>query len=343
MVIHWPEGIESRGGLRSQFGHVIDIAPTVLEAAGLPEPKSVNGTEQTPIEGESLVYSFDDPEAKERHTTQYFEIFGNRAIYHDGWFARTLHRAPWQTSGFPKLEDNVWDLYKIDEDFNLQNNLADSNPEKLADLQALFMSEAEKYNVLPIDDRFLVRVNADLAGRPDIMGDRTSLTLYDGMDGMLENSFMNIKNRSMTITAELEIPEGGADGAILSQGGKFGGWSLYMKDGVPAYTYNFLGLQRFDVVAADALPAGESTVVLDFEYDGGGLGKGGLATLSVNGDTVGQGRVEMTQPMVFSADETADVGLDNQTPVAVGIGVGRDETRFSGTIHEITLDVGPLE
>jgi arylsulfatase len=343
MVIHWPEGIESRGGLRSQFGHVIDIAPTVLEAAGLPEPKSVNGTEQTPIEGESLVYSFDDPDAKERHTTQYFEIFGNRAIYHDGWFARTLHRAPWQTSGFPELEDDVWDLYKIDEDFNLQNNLADSNPEKLADLQALFMSEAEKYNVLPIDDRFLVRVNADLAGRPDIMGDRTSLTLYDGMDGMLENSFMNIKNRSMTITAELEIPEGGADGAILSQGGKFGGWSLYMKDGVPAYTYNFLGLQRFDVVAADALPAGESTVVLDFEYDGGGLGKGGLATLSVNGDTVGQGRVEMTQPMVFSADETADVGLDNQTPVAVGIGVGRDETRFSGTIHEITLDVGPLE
>ncbi len=343
MVIHWPEGIESKGGLRSQFGHVIDIAPTILEAAGIPEPKSVNGTEQTPIEGVSLLYSFDNPEAKERHTTQYFEIFGNRAIYHDGWFARTLHRAPWQTSGFPPLENDVWDLYKIDEDFNLQNNLAGGNPEKLEEMKLLFMSEAEKYNVLPIDDRFLVRVNASLAGRPDIMGDRTSLTLYDGMDGMLENSFMNVKNRSKTITAELEIPEGGADGAILSQGGKFGGWSLYMKDGVPAYTYNFLGLQRFVISGDSALPAGKSTLVLDFAYDGGGLGKGGLATLSVNGNKVGEGRVEMTQPMVFSADETADVGLDNQTPVAVGIGVGRDETRFTGTIHRITLDVGDLE
>lgn len=343
MVIHWPERIESKDGLRTQFGHVIDIAPTVLEAAGIPEPKSVNGTEQTPIEGVSLLYSFDNPDAKEQHTTQYFEIFGNRAIYHEGWFARTLHRAPWQTSGFPALDEDVWDLYKIDEDFNLQNNLADSNPQKLTEMQALFMSEAEKYNVLPIDDRFLVRVNAAMAGRPDIMGDRTSLTLYDGMDGMLENSFMNVKNRSKTITAELEIPAGGASGAILSQGGKFGGWSLYMKDGIPAYTYNFLGLKRFVVAGASALPAGKSTVVLDFAYDGGGLGKGGVATLSVNGSKVGEGRIEMTQPMVFSADETADVGLDNQTPVALGIGVGRDETRFTGTVHKITLDVSDVE
>ncbi len=339
MIIHWPEGIKDKGSLRSQFGHVIDIAPTILEAAGLPEPKSVNGTVQTPIEGESLLYTFNDANAKERHTTQYFEMFGNRAMYHDGWFARTLHRAPWQTHGLPPLESDVWDLYNVREDFSLVNNLADEHPEKLAELKALFMKEAEQYNVLPIDDRTIERMNPALAGRPDLLGARTSLTLYSGMDGMMENTFMNIKNRSMTITAELDIPAGGANGAILSQGGRFGGWSLYMKDGKPRYTYNFLGLKRYTVEADEALPAGASTVVLDFAYDGGGLGKGGLATLSVNGSKVAEGRVDMTQAMVFSADETADVGLDNQTPVAEGIGIGRDETRFTGTIHKITLDV----
>jgi len=343
MVIHWPEGIEEQGGLRSQFGHVIDIAPTILEAAGLPEPKSVNGTIQTPIEGQSLLYTFNDANAKERHTTQYFEMFGNRAIYQDGWLARTLHRAPWQTSGLPPLENDVWDLYNVRDDFSLTRNLAHEYPEKLAAMQAVFMSEAEKYNVLPIDDRTIERMNPALAGRPDLLGDRSSMTLYGGMDGMMENTFMNIKNRSKTITAELEIPAGGASGAILSQGGKFGGWSLYMKDSKPAYTYNFLGLQRYTVESSNAIPAGPATVVVDFAYDGGGLGKGGLATLSVNGNRVGETRVEMTQAMVFSADETADVGLDNQPPVAIGIGVGRDETRFFGTIHKITLDVTDVQ
>jgi arylsulfatase len=343
MVIHWPEGLEEQGGLRSQFGHVIDVAPTILEAAGLPEPKSVNGTVQTPIEGQSLLYTFNDASAAERHTTQYFEMFGNRAIYQDGWLARTLHRAPWQTSNLPPLETDVWDLYNVREDFSLTKNLADQYPEKLAEMQALFMSEAEKYNVLPIDDRTIERMNPALAGRPDLLGDRSSLTLYGGMDGMMENTFMNIKNRSKTITAEIEIPSGGGEGVILAQGGKFGGWSLYMKDGIPAYTYNFLGLKRYTVESSSAIPAGAATVVLDFAYDGGGLGKGGVATLSVNGNNVGEGRVDMTQAMVFSADETADVGLDNQTPVAEGIGIGRDETRFTGTIHKITLEVSDVE
>ena len=200
------------------------------------------------------------------------------------------------------------------------------------------MTEAEKYHVLPIDDRTIERTNPALAGRPDVLGDRKSLTLYEGMQGMLENTFMNIKNRSSTITAELEIPAGHANGAVLSQGGRFGGWSLYMKDGKPAYTYNFLGLSRYTVTAPQALPPGHAIVVLDFVYDGGGAGKGGKATLSVNGKVVATGRVEKTQPNIFSADETADVGIDNQTPVALGIGIGA-ETRFTGKIDKITLDV----
>ena len=206
-------------------------------------------------------------------------------------------------------------------------------------LQALFLKEAEKYHVLPIDDRVIERTNPAIAGRPDLMRGRTSLTLYDGMDGMLENTFMNVKNKSKTITAELEIPEDGANGVILTQGGRFEGWSLYMKDGKPAYTYNFLGLSRDTVAADQTIAEGKATVVLNFEYDGGGLGKGGMARLSVNGQQVAEGRIERTQPMLFSADETADVGLDNQTPVAEGIGIGRDETRFTGTINKIILQV----
>ena len=339
MVIHWPNRIKEKGGLRSQFGHVIDIAPTVLEAATLPEPNIVNGTPQTPIEGTSLLYTFDDAKAKERHTTQYFEMFGNRAVYHDGWLARTLHRAPWQTGKQKPLESDTWDLYNVREDFSLTRNLAGEHPEKLKELQALFMAEAKKYHVLPIDDRTVERVNPALAGRPDLLGDRKSLTLYDGMNGMLENTFINVKNQSKTITAEVEIPKGGANGVILAQGGRFGGWSLYMKDGKPTYTYNFLGLERYTVLAESTLPAGSATIKLDFVYDGDGLGKGGQANISVNGETVAKGRIEKTQPLIFSADETADVGLDNQTPVAEGIGIGRDETRFTGKIRKVIVEV----
>jgi arylsulfatase len=338
MVIHWPNGIKDKGGLRSQFSHVIDIAPTILEAASLPEPNSVNGTEQTPIEGTSLLFAFNDANAPERHTSQYFEMFGNRAFYQDGWFARTIHRAPWKVTDLPPLTSDVWELYDVRNDFSLAKNLAAAQPDKLRTLQAEFMKEAQRFHVLPIDDRTIERTNAALAGRPDVLGDRTSLTLYEGMQGMLENTFMNIKNRSSKITAELEIPAGGANGAILSQGGRFGGWSLYVKDNKPAYTYNFLGLERFTVSSPEALPAGPVTVTLDFAYDGGGTGKGGDATLFVNGKSVAEGRIGRTQPNIFSADETADVGLDNQTPVAEGIGIGA-ETRFTGKIKEVVLEV----
>ncbi len=338
MVVHWPQGIEAPG-IRTQFSHVIDVAPTILEAAGLPEPKSVNGTVQVPMAGTSMLYAFNDPDALERHTTQYFEMFGNRAIYRDGWFARTLHRAPWQTGEQKPLTDDVWELYDTRDDFSLTRDLAGDQPEKLAELEALFMDEARKYHVLPIDDRTVERTNAAVAGRPDVMGGRKSLTLYAGMDGMLENTFINVKNASVTITANVDIPEGGAQGVILTQGGRFGGWSLYMDEGKPIYTYNWLGIDRYTVAADEALAAGPAEIVLEFAYDGGGLGKGGQATLSVDGTVVAEGRVEKTQPLIFSADETADVGLDNQTPVAEGIGIGRDETRFTGTIRKVVVDV----
>jgi len=341
MVVHWPKGIKQRGEIRSQFGHVIDIAPTVLEAAHLPEPEIVNGTPQTPIEGTSLLYTFNKANAEDRHTTQYFEIFGNRAIYHDGWLARTIHRAPWETTNLPPLETDKWDLFNVREDFSLADNLADQHPEKLKELQSLFAKEAEKYYVFPIDDRVIERTNPAIAGRPDLMRGRKSLTLYDGMNGMLENTFLNVKNQSKTITAEIDIPEGGANGVLLTQGGRFGGWCLYMKDSKPVYTYNFLGLSRNTVMAKAPISPGKATVVLDFKYDGGGPGKGGIATLSVNGKQLAQGRIDRTQPNLYSADETADVGLDNQTPVAEGIGIGRDETRFTGTIKRIVVEVKP--
>jgi arylsulfatase len=338
MAIHWPKGITAKGELRTHFSHVIDVAPTILEAAGLPEPKIVNGTEQRPMDGISMVYTFDNADAPDRHTTQYFEMFGNRAIYHDGWFARTIHKAPWEPKPRRALTEDIWELYDTSTDFSLVNDLAPTNPEKLAEMQALFMQEAEKNQVLPIDDRTVERVNAALAGRPDLMAGRTSLTLAEGMTGMTENVFLNIKNKSKTITAEVEVPEDGGNGAIIVQGGRFGGWALYVKDGVPAYDYNFLGLQRFTVAAKEKLEPGKATIRFEFAYDGGGLAKGGLGTLYVNDKKVAEGRIERTQPMIFSADETADVGIDLATPVVEAIGA-EAKSRFNGHIPKVTVEV----
>jgi arylsulfatase len=339
MVVHWPRGIKARNGIRTQFSHVIDVAPTVLEAAGLPEPRVVNGTPQIPIEGTSLVYSFEDATANERHTTQYFEITGNRAIYHDGWFARTIHRAPWETQPRRPLEDNsAWQLYEVRKDFSLANDLAAKHPQKLKELQALYLQEAAKHHVLPMDDRMFERLDAAAVGRPDLMGGRTSITLAEGMTGMMESVFINVKNRSKTITAEVEVPQGGGNGTILAQGGRFGGWSLYVKDGVPAYAYNFLGLQRSSIVASKPLAPGKATVKFDFAYDGGGPGKGGTGTLFVNGEKVGEGRIQHTQAGIFSADETADVGIDLGTPVVEAIGA-EHRSKFTGHISRVTVEV----
>jgi arylsulfatase len=338
MAVRWPKGIQAKGELRAQFSHVIDIAPTILEAAGLPEPKVVNGVTQWPMDGVSLVYSFDAADAPERHTTQYFEMFGNRAIYHEGWLARTIHRAPWESEPRRALADDIWELYDTRNDFSLVNDLSAQHPEKLAVLQALFLQEAEKNNVLPIDDRVFERFVPANVGRPDLMAGRTSLTLAEGMTGMTENVFINVKNKSKTLTAEVEIPDGAtANGIILAQGGRFGGWALYTKDGVPAYDYNFLGLERFTVAASEPLAPGKSSIRFEFDYDGGGPGKGGTGTLFVNDRKVGEGRIDRTQPAIFSADETADVGIDLATPVVETIGAER-ASAFTGRIPKVTVE-----
>lgn len=342
MVVYWPKTIRAKGEVRSQWHHLIDIAPTILQAAGLPEPKVVDGVPQSPIEGVSMVYSFSDAKAKDTRLTQYFEIFGNRAIYNEGWLAGTVHRAAWETKPRATLENDVWELYDTSKDFSLTNDLARQNPAKLAEMQALFLKEAEKYRVLPIDDRSLERTNAALVGRPDLMAGRTSLTVYEGMAGMSENVFISTKNVSHSITAEVEIPKGGAKGVILAQAGRFGGWSLYLKDGKPSYTYNFLGLQRFTVAAKQPVAAGKVTIRFEFAYDGGGLGKGGKGTLFVNGNKVAEGRIDRTQAMIFSADEGADVGEDGETPVVETYGIAAPY-KFTGKIAKVTVDITPMK
>jgi len=337
MVIHWPRGITAKGQVRQQFHHIIDIAPTILEAAGLPEPKSVNGTSQTPIQGVSLAYTFKDSTAKTKHRTQYFEIFGNRAIYHDGWLAGTLHRVPWEFKPRTTLENDIWELYDTRSDFSLAHDLAAKHPAKLKELQQLFLKEASKYHVLPIDDRLLERMIASAVGRPDLMAGRTTLTVYEGMTGMSENVFINLKNQSHTITAEVEIPDGNTNGVILAQAGRFGGWSLYVKDGKPTYTYNWLSLQRYTVAADQVLPKGKATIRFEFAYDGGGLGKGGTGTLFVNGQNVARGRIEQTQANFFSADEGADVGTDDGTTVTEDY--KEHDNRFTGRIQRVTIEL----
>jgi len=339
LVVHWPRGLKAKGELRTQWHHVIDVAPTILEAVGLPEPKVVDGIPQTPIEGASMLYTFGDAKAKDRRSTQYFELYGNRAIYDDGWLAGTVHGAPWET-GKPRatLENDRWELYNTRADFSLADDLAWKYPEKLKEMQELFLKEAVKHNVLPLDDRKLERFNAVLVGRPDLMAGRTSLTVYEGMTGMSENVFINIKNRSHAVTAEVQIPKGNVQGVILAQAGRFGGWSLYLKEGKPAYTYNFLGLQRFTIAAQRNVPVGRATIRYEFVYDGGGLGKGGTGTLFVNGERVARGRIEHTQGMIFSVEEGTDVGQDGETPVVENYGAPAPY-RFTGKIDRVTVDL----
>ena len=336
MVIHWPARItEGRGGLRSQFHHVIDVAPTILEATGLPEPRTVDGIPQHPMEGTSMLYTFDHPDAPTTHTTQYFEMFGNRGIYHDGWFAGTIHRAPWERQPRHPLTEDVWELYHVSEDFSQAHDLAAQNPEKLAELQALFLREAERYHVLPIDDRSIERLNPALAGRPDVMGGRTSLTVYPGMTGMTENAFLNTKNHSFTITAELDLPRGRTEGVILAQGGRFGGWSLYVTGGKLAFAYNWLARETYTITARRPLPQGHVTVRFEFQYEGGGPGRGGTGILFVGEEEVARGSVAHTQANAFSTDESADVGVDTGT--AVTTGYRQRENAFTGTIRQVTI------
>ena len=337
-IVHWPAGFGAKGELRTQFHHVIDVAPTVLEAAGLPEPKIVHGVEQRPIEGVSMAYAFGDAAAAERRTTQYFEMFVNRGIYHEGWTAVTRHSTPWvMGTELPPIADDVWELYDTNIDWTQARDLAAEQPERLAELQELFLEEARKYNVLPLDDRRVERLNSDIAGRPNLIKGNSQL-LFSGMGRLSENSLLNIKNKSHAVTAEIVLPDGGGNGVIVAQGGAFGGWSLYLHEGRPKYCYSFFGVMRFEVEAAEPVPAGEHQVRMEFAYDGGGLAKGGTVTLYVNGESVAEGRVEHTQPMVFSADETADVG--NETGTTVSPDYDPESSRFTGTVNWVQIDLG---
>ena len=336
-IVHWPNGIKAKGELRSQFHHVIDVAPTILEAAGVPQPTFVHGVQQTPIQGVSMLYAFDAPEAAERHETQYFEIFGNRGIYHNGWTAVTKHAIPWLLTGkMPAFDDDVWELYDTNTDWTQSRDLAKEMPDKLRDLQRLFLIEAVKYNVLPLDDRKADRLNATIAGRPELITG-TSQMLFGGMRRLTENAVINIKNRSHSVTAEIQVPESGAEGVIVAQGASFGGWSLYAKDGRPRYCYNFCDLQRFTIEGTKAIPAGTHQVRMEFAYDGGGVAKGGKVTLYVDGTAVGEGRVDVTMPFLFSFDETVDVGSDLGTPVSHDYPARGNE--FAGKVNWVQIDI----
>jgi arylsulfatase len=338
-IVHWPAGIDEKGGLRSQFAHVIDVAPTILEAAGLPEPTMVNGVQQSPMEGTSMLYTFRDPETAERHDLQYFEMFGNRGIYHKGWSAVTKHRTPWEMVGgtLVAFDDDTWELYDGSTDYSQAHNLAADNPEMLAKLQRLWIIEATKYNVLPIDDRGAERLEPSIAGRPTLIHGDTQ-TFYPGMGRLSENSVVSIKNKSFSVTAEVDVPEGGANGVIIAQGGRFGGWAVYVSDGKLKFVYNVLGIQEFPVEADTAIPAGTRQVRMEFAYDGGGLAKGGDVTLYVDGAAAGSGRVAATQPIIFSADETTDIGYESGTCVTPDYTT--ESSRFTGKIHWVQIDLG---
>ncbi len=337
-IVHWPKGIAAKGEIRSQFHHVIDVAPTILEAAGLPEPVSVEGVHQKPIQGVSMLYSFNDAKAAERHETQYFEMFGNRGIYHKGWTAVTRHKTPWLLIGekTPAFDDDVWELYDTSVDWSQANDLSKQMPEKLHELQRLWLIEAARYDVLPLDDDLGKRMNPDTAGRPVLIKGKTQI-LFGGMGRLSENSVVSIKNKSHAVTAEIEVPKSGAEGVIVAQGGNIGGWALYAKGGKLKYCYNLLGVQYFYVEATSALPAGAHQVRVEFAYAGGGLGKGGVVSLYVDGKPVGNGPVAATAAMIFSADDGCDVGVDTGSPVSEDY--GPHGNGFTGRVKGVQIAI----
>ena len=335
-IVHWPKGIKAKGEIRSQFSHVIDVAPTVLEAAGIPEPLSVDGIEQDPIEGVSMLYSFSDAKAAERHETQYFEVMGNRAIYHKGWSAVTKHYTPWITAPRPALDDDVWELYDTVKDWSQSKDLSKEMPQKLRELQRLWLIEAVRYKVLPLDDRMLEKLNPDTAGRPVLVKGKTQL-LFGGMGHLSENCVLNIKNKSHSVTAEIVVPTGGAEGVIIAQGANIGGWSLYAKGGKLKYCYNWGGYKHFFVEGTVPIPAGEHQVRMEFAYAGGGLGKGGKVTLYTDGKKVGEGDIPATLATIFSADDGCDVGEDTGAPVSPDY--GPQGNAFNGRVKGVQLAI----
>ena len=340
-IVHWPKGIKAKGEVRPQFHHVIDVAPTILEAAGLPEPLFVNGVQQYPIEGVSMAYCFNDARAAERRETQYFEMWGNRGIYHKGWTAVTRHKTPWILMGekLPAFDDDVWELYDTGKDWSQANDLSRQMPEKLHELQRLWLIEATRHNVLPLDDD-LNRINPDLAGRPVLVKGNTQI-LFSGMGHLLENCVLNVKNKSHSVTAGIDVPKSGAEGVIIAQGGNIGGWSLYCKGGKLKYCYNYGGIRYHFAESAGALPPGEHQVRMEFAYAGGGIGLGGKVTLYSDGKKVGEGDVQATMPAMFSMDDGCDVGEDTGGPVSPDYGPRGNG--FNGKIKGVQLSIDPAE
>jgi arylsulfatase len=336
MIVHWPKGFKARGEIRSQFHHVIDVAPTVLEVAGVPQPVSVNGIQQSPIEGVSMRYAFGDAKAAEQHETQYFEMFGNRGIYHKGWTAMTKHVTPWIRKPNIPFDDDVWELYDTNKDWTQANNLAKQMPEKLHELQRLWLIEATRYNVLPLDDRLMEKMSPDTAGRPVLIKGKTQI-LFGGMGRLSENCVLNLKNKSHSVTAGIVVPDKGAEGVIIAQGANIGGWSLYAKGGKLKYCYNHGGFTHFFVEATTPLTPGEHQVRMEFAYEGGGLGNGGMVTLYTDGKKVGEGKIGATLAFVFSADDGLDVGEDTGAPVSPDY--GPQGNAFNGKVKGVQLAI----
>jgi len=341
MAVSWPARIRDVGAMRPQFHHVIDVAPTILEAAGIPQPTSVNGVAQEPIEGTSMLYSFEDGKAASTHRTQYFEILANRGIYHDGWIASCFHgRVPWQRSQDLPIDgpQERWELYHLAEDFSQAVDLAAEHPEKLEELLELFDQEARTFNVYPLNGETTSRSLP--FHRPSLLAGRKTFTYYPENVHMPELAIVNMKNRSFDLVAHLEIPAGGAEGVVICQGGNMAGWSLYVEDNKPVYHYNWVGHERYTVASPKPLPTGPVALKVSFDYDEHtGLGKGGTATLFIDDEQVAQGRIEKTVPFVFSmSGETMDVGIDTGAPA----GPYPPEFPFTGNIVKVDIEVGPL-
>ena len=352
MAISWPGHITDAGGIRRQFHHVIDIVPTILEAAGIPAPETINGIKQLPIEGVSMAYTWDkaNADAPSQHTTQYFEMLGNRAIYHDGWVACTTPATlPWELSSAPPpdvITGYNWELYNVREDPTQANDLAAKMPEKLKQMQDLFYAEAKKYDVLPLDNSTLARWNTP---RPSLTAGRTVFTYAGGLTGVPASAAPSILDKSYTITAEVEIPEGGAEGMIVTHGGRFGGYGLFLSKGEfgvgrgkVVFLYNLLDLKRTTWEGPELNP-GKHTIVFDFKSDGAGLGKGGTGVLSVDGKEVAKNSMEHTTPITFPEDETFDIGQDTRTGVAMLEYRYEVPFKFTGKLNRLTFKLEPAQ
>jgi arylsulfatase A-like enzyme len=340
MVISWPGHIKDEGGIRTQWHHVIDILPTVLDAVQVSAPTEVEGIKQRPMEGVSMTYTFTEPDAPSTRRTQYFELFGNRAIYQDGWVAATTPvAAPWSTTvpSVDVITGYNWELYHVAGDFSEAKNLAESMPAKLKELQELFYVEAAKYRVLPLDNDRVMRLNP--ANRPSLSPGRTSFTYYAGTKRIPEGVAPDIKNKSWTISAQVDIPQKGAEGMIATLGGLFDGWALYLEETKPVFHYNFANIGHYEIKASQPLSPGKHTVLFEFKYDGGGIGKGGVGTLFVDGEQVAEGRIEHTVAVRFTMSvETFDIGEDTGTPVCMSYDV---PFKFTGEIESVTIDLKP--